>query len=160
MRLMLLAAVSLSACGLAACQQMTLQEQARSHAEPDPMVLMIETGRHGVLIDRALEGVREHAQGDDQQLAENENLRADRAVKDGAVALIGLRNEICGRGLLKGADCNISLPSWASEPPTDRTSLKVIQQRSDWLDTAMSKFVELGCEAGRKATDYQFCSVE
>lgn len=131
-------------------------------SEPlDPFLVMVGAERWGVIIDKAHEGAIE-APETDIALAENQVLRADMAVKDGAAALLELRNRICGKGLMKGDACVIKdWPAWASEPPTGDTPLAEIERRSDWLSTVMAPFTDLGCAEGRKASkDDMFCSVE
>jgi len=132
-----------------------------ANGEPlDPFLVMVGAERWGVIIDKAHEGAIEAPE--DVALSEDQVLRADMAVKDGAAALLELRNRICGKGLMKGDACIIKdWPAWASEPPTSATPLAEIERRSDWLSLAMSPFTDLGCAEGRKASkDEMFCSVE
>lgn len=155
MRLWVFAAVLLTAC-----QQAPQPQQPAEAEKLDPFVVMIGAERWGVLIDKAMEAVREHVPTTDADF-ENEVLRADRATKDGALAMLVLRNEICGRGLMRGPDCDVAIPAWVHEAPTSATPLKVIDDRSEWLSIAMDKFVAYGCEQGRQRTGEQmYCSVE
>jgi hypothetical protein len=166
MRASLLAIAVLSLC---ACQPAT--QTAQKPAEPaapaapkeplDPFIVMVDAERWNVLLDKAIEGVRE-APEKSVGIAENDQARADRAVKDGAARLLTLRNAICGKRILMGDDCVIKdWPAWASEGPAPETSLEVTEQRSGWLSGAMEKFTDLGCEAGRAAfKDEMYCSVE
>lgn len=142
---------------LAACQQAP-PAQVAAGEKLEPFDVMVGAERWGVLMDKADAAAIANA-GD---LDEQETLRADKAVKDGAARLIVLRNDICSRGLLKGADCQFKAwPVWIAEPPSAATPLAEIQRRSDWLSIAMDKFVTAGCELGRKQeNDPQYCSVE
>lgn len=153
--------VALFGLVLAACQQAPQpQGQATPAERLDPFIIMIDAERWGVLIDRAMEAVHEHVPFTEDTL-ENEVLRADRATKDGAIALLALRNEICGRGLIPAADCALDVPAWVHEAPTAATPLAVIDDRSQWLGTAMDKYVAYGCEQGRVRTgEDMYCSVE
>jgi hypothetical protein len=152
----------LAATILLACQPAP-QLQLDSHpVEPlDPFVVMIGAERWGVIIDRALQGVRE-APGIDRAFLENEMLRADVALKSGAANLLELRNEACAKLLVTGADCALEeWPAWVLEAPTGDTPIEEIERRSDWLAEQMGAFTSAGCEAGRQATgDELFCSVE
>lgn len=127
----------------------------------DPFVVMIGAERWTVILDKALEGARE---APDANAVTNENdlYRADSALKRGAAMVVQLRNQVCGKGLVTGAACNLpEWPAWTLEPPTGDTPLAEIDRRSGWLDTVMAPFTNAGCEAGRKATnDDMFCSVE
>lgn len=166
MRILLASAVLM----LAACQPQQQQSAATPPAESaapatpseplDPFVVSIDAQRWSIIIDKALEGVRE-AQGVDA-LYENELFRADTALKSGAANLIELRNEICGKGLLIGDACRLpDFPAWTREPPSLDVTVQQIDERSQWLSAASDPFTSLGCEAGRKATkDDLFCSVE
>ena len=73
-----------------------------------------------------------------------------------------LRNEICGKGLLKGDACKLpDFPAWTREPPSLDVTVQQIDERSQWLSAASDPFTSFGCEAGRAATkDDLFCSVE
>lgn len=150
--------ICLLSAGLAACQTSTRAAQE----EPlDPFTVAIGATRWGVIIDHARDGVIESGAGE-AGLADDDILRADAALKSGAANLIILRNDVCRRGLLTGSDCRFSgWPAWTQEPPTALTSLKVLDQRSQWLGAAMQRFTEAGCDAGRRATGNDlYCSVE
>ena len=138
------------------------QAPTTTPGEPlDPFVVLIGAERWGVIIDKALDGVRE-AKVPTDGVGEGDMFRADRALKSGAARLIELRNQVCGQGLVVGDACTLKdWPAWTLEPPTDKTPIEEIQRRSDWLSAAMDPFTSAGCEAGRKATkDDLFCSVE
>ncbi len=155
-------AFSLGGCVTPAHETATRAQAPQEVSDPtDLFILMVEAERWGVLLDRAQEGVWQSPRLDDV-VDESDMLRADRALKAGAARLIILRNDICSRGMLAVAECDLgSWPAWTLEPPRADMSPFVIQQRSDWLSLTMDRFVALGCEAGRKETnDYQFCSVE
>jgi hypothetical protein len=154
-------AAILAALTFAACQTPASTSRPQSAEPLDPFVVMIDAERWGVIIDKALEGVREEP-GPSDGFIENELYRADAALKSGAARLLQLRNDVCTRGLLSGDACRIKdWPAWASEPPTDKTSIQEIDRRSRWLGEAMQPFTEVGCEAGRRAAnDEMFCSVE
>jgi hypothetical protein len=151
---------------LAACQQ---APQPQAPVEPqaaveklDPFVVMIDAERWGVILDKALEGVRETYNPEIEKLNEDEMFRADLSLKSSAAQLIQLRNEACAKRLVTGADCELrNWPAWPMEPPKTGVPIEEIQRRSDWLSEQMDRFAEAGCEAGRKATgEEQFCSVE
>ncbi len=155
---------------LAACQpQQQKVADARPTAQPpaasseplDPFVVSIDAQRWSILIDKAIEGVRE-APAANGELYDQQLFRADAALKSGAAHLLELRNDICGKGLLTGDACTLpDFPQWTREPPSPSVTVEEIDQRSQWLSSAQEKFVELGCEAGKKATkDELFCSVE
>jgi hypothetical protein len=148
---------------LAACQQAPGPQQPQAAAEElDPFVVMIGAERWGVIIDKALEGVREAPDPAFDARMEDEMYRADAALKSSAARLIELRNVACVKGLVTGDACQLrNWPSWTMEPPRSGVPIEEIQRRSDWLSEAMERFTEAGCEAGRKATGEElFCSVE
>jgi hypothetical protein len=93
---------------------------------------------------------------------QSEMYRADAALKEGAAALIELRNRVCGQGLVTGDACQLrDWPEWTREPPTDQTPIEEIERRSQWLGEIMGPLTAAGCEEGRKATGEDlFCSVE
>lgn len=154
----------------AACQQLPATTPppapsavAADEADPmEPFIVMIGAERWGVLIDKAMTAVRERPLGSDPGLETSDLYRADRATKDGAAALLALRNEICGAGLMTEAQCVLrDWPAWTTDLPTASTPLKVIEQRSDWLGLAMQPFVDAGCDLGRRTSgDRQYCDVE
>lgn len=127
----------------------------------DPFVVMIGAERWTVILDKALEGARE-APDSNAVTTEGDLYRADAALKRGAAMVVQLRNQVCSKGLVTGAACNLpDWPAWTMAPPTGDTPIAEIDRRSGWLDTVMAPFTEAGCEAGRKATnDEMFCSVE
>lgn len=146
----------------AATPQPAAEQQGNTPPEDlDPFVVMIGAERWTVILDKALEGARE---APDASAVANETdlYRADAALKRGAAMVVQLRNQVCGKGLVTGAACNLpEWPAWTLEPPTGDTPIAEIDRRSGWLDTVMAPFTEAGCEAGRKATnDEMFCSVE
>lgn len=154
--------MAVAAAMLLACQPQPAPEQGVASGEPlDPFVVMIGAERWGVIIDRALEGVRA-APGPGEAWLENEMYRADLALKSGAANLIELRNEACAKKLVAETTCDLAeWPSWTREPPSGDTPIEEIQRRSDWLSEQMAPFTSAGCEAGREATgDDLFCSVE
>jgi hypothetical protein len=145
---------------LAACQQAP-QSQALTE-KSDPFVVMIGAERWGVIIDKALEGVREAPDPAFDARMEDDMYRADKALKSSAAALIQLRNEACVKGLVTGEACQLrNWPAWTMEPPRAGVPIEEIERRSDWLSLEMERFTEAGCAAGRKATGEElFCSVE
>jgi hypothetical protein len=127
----------------------------------DPFVVMIGAERWTVILDKALEGVREAP--DPPGAAERTDMyRADSALKRGAAMLIELRNDVCGKGLVTGSACTLpEWPAWTRELPTGDTPIAEIEKRSDWLSLTMSPFTDAACESGRKTSgDELFCSVE
>jgi hypothetical protein len=154
--------MTFAAAMLLGCQPPPQSQSADAASEPlDPFVVMIDAERWGVIIDKALAGIRE-APGIDDAYLENEMYRADVALKSGAANLIELRNEACVKGLVAGADCELmDWPAWVLQPPNDKTPIEEIDVRSEWLSREMDRFTAAGCEAGRSATnDRQFCDVE
>ena len=163
-----LMAAGLAAALLGGCQTHPAVEQGPhpvAQQEPaealDPFVVMIGAERWGVLIDKAYQGAIEAPYANDA-LDEDDRLRTDRAVKSGAAELIKLRNMVCAKGLLSGADCDLgSWPAWVMEPPAANLSWEEMDARSEWLSIQMDRFVSVGCAAGRNASgDRQFCDVE
>ncbi len=147
---------------LLGCQPPAPTRGADRSEEPlDPFVVMIGAERWGVIIDRALEGVRAAPNPDDSYL-DNETSRANVALKSAAANLIQLRNEACVKGLVRASDCELQAwPAWTREPPDASTPIEEIERRSQWLGAEMERFTAAGCEAGRIATgDELFCSVE
>jgi hypothetical protein len=136
-------------------------QDASPSAPLDPFVVMIDAERWGVIIDRAMEGAR-MAAIPSADFDQSEMYRADAALKEGAAALIELRNRVCGQGLVTGDACQLrDWPEWTREPPTDQTPIEEIERRSQWLGEIMGPFTAAGCEEGRKATGEDlFCSVE
>jgi hypothetical protein len=161
--------ILLACAALAACQPQQQQQAAAPPAEPaapaepaeklDPFVVMVDAERWGVIIDKAREGVREAPGG---SLSDSEMFRADAALKSGSASLLELRNQVCAKGLVNGAACELKdWPAWTHEPPTASTPIEEIDRRSQWLGETMQPFTDAGCEAGRKATNEElFCSVE
>jgi hypothetical protein len=148
---------------LAACQQAPTPGVVQTATEKsDPFVVMIGAERWGVIIDKALEGVREAPEPAFDARTDEDMYRADKALKSGAAALIQLRNEACVKGLVTGDACQLrNWPAWTMEPPKTGVSIEEIERRSDWLSLEMERFTEAGCAAGRKATNEElFCSVE
>jgi hypothetical protein len=134
---------------------------AAAAAEPiDPFLLGIETGRWQVLIERATSGADQAPMPAPAE--EADTLSIDRSLKQGASDLLALRDTVCARNLLPTEKCTIpDWPAWTTEPVTAATPLETLQQRSDWLGSAMSDFVDAGCAAGKAALkDDMFCSVE
>jgi len=151
---------------LAACQQApqppTPGTAQASGEKSDTFVVMISAERWGVIIDKALEGVREAPDPASDTRVDEDMYRADKALKSGAANLIQLRNEACAKGLVTGDACQLrNWPAWTMEPPRTGVSIEEIERRSDWLSLEMERFTDAGCAAGRKATGEElFCSVE
>jgi hypothetical protein len=126
----------------------------------DPFVVMIGAERWTVILERATEGAI--AATDATAIERSDLYRADAALKRGAAMTIELRNWVCGKGLVTGADCNLpEWPAWTRELPTADTPIVEIDRRSAWLSEVMDPFTTAACEAGRKASiDDMFCSVE
>src|SRR5689334_5334181 len=150
---------------LAACQQAPQPQSPAAQASGeklDPFVVMVDAERWGVILDKALDGVREAPDPAGDARLEDEMFRADISLKSSAAQLIELRNRACAKGLVTGEACQLrNWPAWTMEPPKTGVPIEEIQRRSDWLSAEMDRFTEAGCEAGRKATnEQQFCSVE
>jgi hypothetical protein len=126
----------------------------------DPFVVMIGAERWTVILERATEGAI--AATDATAIERSDLYRADAALKRGAAQVIELRNWVCGKGLVTGADCNLpEWPAWTRDLPTGDTPIDEIDRRSAWLSGVMDPFTTAACEAGRKASnDDLFCSVE
>ncbi len=161
------AIAALTACTHAPENTQTSQPPAAANEPPitapeeeiDLFTLAIETGRWNVIIDNARNGAREAPPDDrDEPLA----LRSDRSLKAGVLELIQLRNELCATGLATGSDCTLpEIPAWALEPPTADTDPQTLQQRSEWLGSALGDLTSIGCAAGVAATDDErYCAVE
>jgi hypothetical protein len=131
-------------------------------AEPlDPFVVMIGAERWTVILDKALDAARE-APDPASSPERTDMYRADAALKRGAAMAIEVRNDVCGKGLVTGAACNLpEWPAWTRELPTGDTPIAEIEKRSDWLSSVMSPFTDAACASGRKTSgDELFCSVE
>jgi len=137
-----------------------LQQGNTPPEDLDPFIVMIGAERWTVILERALDGAIEAT--DANAIERTDLYRADAALKRGAAMVIELRNWVCGKGLVTGADCNLpEWPAWTRELPTGDTPIGEIDRRSGWLDEVMSPFTSAACEAGRKASgDELFCSVE
>jgi hypothetical protein len=138
-------------------------EPQRGNTPPEdlePFVVMIGAERWTVILERAIEGAI--AAEDANAIERTDLYRADAALKRGAAMTIELRNWVCGKGLVTGADCNLpEWPAWTRELPTADTPIGEIDRRSAWLSEVMDPFTTAACEAGRKASnDELFCSVE
>lgn len=169
MRLKLVVGVAI-VVGLAGCAPpekkaeapVVAPEQVVTPAEPlDPFVVMIGAERWTVILDKALDGARE-APEPAAAADRTDMYRADAALKRGAAMVIEVRNDVCGKGLVTGAACDLpEWPAWTRELPTGETPIAEIDKRSDWLSSVMSPFTDAACESGRKTSgDELFCSVE
>ncbi len=131
-------------------------------AEPlDPFVVMIGAERWTVILDKALDGARE-APTPAGAADRTDLYRADAALKRGAAMLIEVRNDVCGKGLVTVAACELpEWPAWTRDLPTGDTPIAEIDKRSDWLSSVMAPFTDAACESGRKTSgEDMFCSVE
>lgn len=171
MRIVLI--VAAAALGAAGCSPQTpapgqqasappAAEQQRGNTPPedlDPFVVMIGAERWTVILDKAIDGA---IQAPDAVAEQTELYRADAALKRGAAMVIELRNWVCGKGLVTGAQCTLpEWPAWTRELPTGDTPIDEIDRRSAWLDEVMAPFTGPACDAGRTASgDDLFCSVE
>jgi hypothetical protein len=158
----LLALPLLAACQPAPAPAPPSPAAQASTEKLDPFVVMVDAERWGVLLGKALDGVREAPDPTFDKRMEDDMYRADGALKSGAAQLIELRNQACVKGLVTGDACELrNWPAWTMEPPKAGVPIDEIQRRSDWLSAEMERFTDAGCEAGRKATKEElFCSVE
>lgn len=171
MRIVLAAAAAAAAAAACSPQEAApdQQTQASPVAEPqrgntppedlDPFVVMIGAERWTVILEKAIDGA---IQAPDAVAEQTELYRADAALKRGAAMVIELRNWVCGKGLVTGAQCTLpEWPAWTREVPTGDTPMDEIDRRSAWLSEVMDPFTGPACEAGRTASgDELFCSVE
>ena len=82
------------------------------------------------------------------------------AGKAAARELLAFRNYLLELGL-PGAERPIKWPQWMFEPPTDKTPLKVLKARMDWLNANVFPMTDPVCElAGEQTNDHLICSVE
>ncbi|MEM6626731.1 MAG: hypothetical protein AAF719_08515 [Pseudomonadota bacterium] len=135
----------------------------------DPWVLIIESGRWGVLINRAREGAMLKS-GADVEREESDVQRIDDNLRFAALDLVRLRDVVCGEGVAAADDpvcAPIQLPYWVLAAPDYSISLNELQARSDWVAEASSALVGVGCKAGEEAVSGTiegappgFCSVE
>ncbi|MEM8919873.1 MAG: hypothetical protein AAGB25_00795 [Pseudomonadota bacterium] len=135
----------------------------------DPWVLIIESGRWGVLIDRAREGAMLKS-GADVEREESDIQRIDDNLRFATLDLVRLRDVVCGEGVAAADDpvcAPIQLPYWVLAAPDYSVSLTELQARSDWVAEASSALVGVGCAAGEEAVSGTiegappgFCSVE
>lgn len=164
MRVLSFLVAGAAAFTLSACQQAPAPEVQLGNTpaeDLDPFVVMIGAERWTVLLEHALNGAREAPEGP-AAAGYDDLYRTDSALKRGAAMVIELRNSVCSKQLVTGADCTLpDWPAWTLEPPNGNTPLTELDRRSGWLDLVMAPFVEAGCEAGRKASgERMFCSVE
>lgn len=140
------------------------KSKAQQEFEEDPTNLAIAAGRWSVLIELSNSGLDLLEQPAAELSIDHASylLRADAALKDGALQLLLLRNRLLHRGLVKSSDVRSkSWPAWIFEPPTSKVSPDTLVARLHWLETEASELVEIGCEIGRQRTDEPlFCSVE
>jgi hypothetical protein len=124
------------------------------------MVLAIDAGRLSVLLGRAREGLDEGAPAGESN--EADLVRTDRALRQAALELVALRDEICRRGQLEGEACQLgSPPTWIFDAPEAEPSALEMARRYQELMELMSPFVETGCALGAPPPDGPaFCSVE
>jgi hypothetical protein len=121
--------------------------------------LALYVGQLAAVIDRASEAaVALKGSGGSRPCA---TLGADWAIKDAALQLAQLRNQlsttkISGLPLVP----SIRWPTWALEPPAC-TAASVIRQRIDWVEKQMGPMTDPVCERASKETgDSLICSVE
>jgi hypothetical protein len=94
-------------------------------SENDPTNLAIEGERWSVLIERSNRGLDLFEQPAADRTSDHAAylLRADAALKGGALDLLLLRNRLLGVGLVKSSDLGSkSWPVWIFEPPTSKVS--------------------------------------
>lgn len=124
----------------------------------------IEPERLSVLIGRAMEAATAMQQGRQPHAEEtpgtNNLLRIDTAIKAAAFDLWALRNYLRANDL-PGGKRTIQWPQWMLEPPTDKTPLKVLRARIDWLNDNVFPVTDPVCDLAAKQTDdHLVCSVE
>ena len=152
---------------LASCGQ-TVANAGKSTAqqdfEDDPSGLAISSGRWSVLFDRSNSGLDllEQPATDGPLDHAYWLLRADAALKGGALELLQLRNRLVYMGLIKPSDLHSTRwPQWLFEPPSSKQSPDALSARLDWLEKEANALVEIGCKIGReKSSNELFCSVE
>ena len=138
---------------------------AQSEPEPsfdDVFNLVIETERHGVLIDAALNGAIAAAMAAPSE-ERSDIYRVDYALRSGVRDLLALRDGLCIDGIEPDTTCTeIELPDWTMSPPNvEGTPFSEYQARSEWLSATMQPYIAAGCRAGAAATrDEMFCAVE
>jgi hypothetical protein len=140
------------------------KSQAQQDFEDDPSSLAINGGRWSVLLDQSNSGLDLLGQSNTDRPLDHAYwlLRADAALKGGAISLLQLRNRLLYMGLVKPSDLHSTKwPAWIFEPPTSKESPDVLSARLDWLENEAAELVEIGCKIGReKANDTLFCSAE
>lgn len=140
------------------------KSQAQQDFEEDPSSLAINSGRWSVLVVHSNSGLDllEQPTTDAPHDHAYWLLRADAALKGGAIDLLQLRNRLVYLELVKPSDLNSKKwPAWIFEPPTSKESPDVLSARLAWLEDEAAELVEIGCRIGReKSDDTLFCSVE
>ena len=130
----------------------------------DAFALQIDIGRHGALVDHALDGLGVHLPYvQDARVgigADADDLwRAIREIgRDGAI----LKEIACVRGEVGPKRCAaFAAPVWISAPATPAPDLATLRVYEQELGTAMGPFVAAGCAAAiRRDRDPMACSVE
>jgi hypothetical protein len=140
------------------------KSQEQQDFEDDPSSLAINSGRWSVLLDQSNSGLDLLEQSDRDGPLDHAYwlLRADAALKGGAIDLLQLRNRLLYMGLVKPSDLHSTRwPAWIFEPPTSKESPDVLSARLVWLENEAAVLVEIGCKIGReKSNDTLFCSAE
>jgi hypothetical protein len=126
--------------------------------------LQIDIGRHGVLIDHALDGLGVAlpyvARDDDGLGADAEDLW--RGLREAGREGVILKEIACAKRVVGPKRCAaFEAPTWISAQPTPVPSLATLRTYEEELGAALDPFVEAGCAAGRRRDkDPMFCSVE
>ena len=123
----------------------------------------IEPERLSGLIARASEAattVQQARKSKSEPRSTSNAFRMDAAIKAAAHELLIFRNYLLQLGL-PGAERATKWPQWMFEPPTDKTPLKVLKARMDWLNANVFPMTDPVCElAGEQTGDHLACSVE
>jgi hypothetical protein len=123
----------------------------------------IEPERLSALIARASEAaitVHQARTSQSEPRSTSNALRIDAAIKATARDLLAFRNALLELGL-PGAERPVKWPQWVFEPPTDKTPLRVLKARMDWLNANVFPMTDPVCELAAKQTDdHLICSAE
>ena len=121
--------------------------------------LALYVGQLSAVIDRAAEAAAAlEGSGGSSPCA---TLGADWAIKDAAMQVAQLRNQLSARKISGLPPVrSIHWPGWVLEPPAC-TAASVIRQRIDWVEKQMGRVTDPVCERASKETgDSLICSVE
>lgn len=129
----------------------------------DAFSMVIEAERFSIMVDNALSASDQASSQPGAQSVDEDLLRIDLALREGARNLLQLRDALCMDGHAVEDSCvAISLPEWVmTAPDPANVSLDEYRKRIDWLGAASGKLAYIGCEAGKAASENEYlCAIE